>query len=227
MPPLSDTVYPIPSHAITWEYQQPYVHSDVLGAREGIQEKYYTDCVHKYGSKHSWIGFLDVDEFLEMTGNETLSEFLRGWATNDTVGALSVNWKTHSSAGLLTRPAAGARKSFNRCIVDDPKNDNLKVKTFTRTDLFEGMDNCHCVSRLKNGTVQVGEHGDIVYHTCDRNPMTRDRWALHHYGPKSRGEFLQKQERGKIRGGKSGEEWWNRIENAEQYDCLEMTMYEP
>ena len=73
-----------------------------------------------FGDKHTWMGFLDPDEFLEMTGNETLSGFLHDWARNDTVGAIGVSWLVHSSAGLLTRPAEGPRKSFNRCIVDDP-----------------------------------------------------------------------------------------------------------
>ena len=180
-----------------------------------------------FGDRHTWIGFLDADEFLEMTGGETLSEFLHDWASNDTVGAVGVNWLTHSSAGLLTRPSEGARKAFNRCIVDDLDNDNLKVKTFVRTALFGEMWNCHCVAVLKNGAVQVGEHGDVIDFSCDRKPITRERWGLHHYGPKSKEEFLQKQLRGKIRGGKSEEHWWNKIENAEQRDCLELTKYVP
>ncbi len=72
-----------------------------------------------FGDKHTWMGFLDPDEFLEMTGGETLSDFLHGWARNDTVGAVGVNWLVHSSAGLLTRPVDGPRKAFNRCISDD------------------------------------------------------------------------------------------------------------
>ena len=226
-PPLSSASYPIPSQAITWVYFQPHVQSNVLGERKGIQEKYYTACVQMFGDRHTWMGFLDADEFLEMTGGETLSGFLHGWAQNKTVGAVGVNWLTHSSAGLLTRPLEGPRKAFNRCIVDDPKNDNLKVKTFVRTASFGAMWNCHCVAILKNGAVQVGEHGDVIGQSCDRNPITRDRWALHHYGPKSREEFLEKQARGKIRGGKSTEEWWKRIENAEQRDCLELAEYVP
>ena len=50
---------------------------------------------------------------------------------------------------------------------------------------------------------------------------------MHHFGPKSKEEFLQKQERGKIRGGKSTQDWWNKIENAEQRDCPELTKYVP
>lgn len=226
-PPLSTASYPIPSSAITWVYFQPHVHSDRLGQRKGIQEKYYTGCVKMFGDRHTWMGFLDADEFLEMTGGETLSEFLHDWARNDTVGAVGVNWLVHSSAGLLTRPADGPRKAFNRCIVDDPHNDNLKVKTFVRTALFEFMWNCHCVAKFKKGAIQVGEDGDRITQNCDRNPITRKRWGLHHFGTKSREEFLQKQARGKIRGGKSTAHWWKKIENAEQRDCPELTKYVP
>ena len=226
-PPLSSASYPIPSSAITWVYFQPHIQSDKLGERKGVQEKYYTGCVQMFGDKHTWMGFLDADEFLEMTGGETLSDFLHDWARNDTVGAVGVNWLVHSSAGLLTRPLEGPRKAFNKCIVHDPRNDNLKVKTFVRTALFGTMWNCHCVAILKNGAIQVGEHGDKIDKSCDRKPITRDRWGLHHYGPKSREEFLEKQARGKIRGGKAPEHWWNKIENAEQRECLELTKYVP
>lgn len=226
-PPLSTASYPIPSSAINWIYIPPHNHSDKLGERQGIQEKYYTGCVNVFGDRHTWMGFLDADEFLEMTGGETLSDFLHGWARNDTVGAVGVNWLVHSSAGLLTRPADGPRKAFNRCIVDNPHNDNLKVKTFVRTALFDRMWNCHCVARLKNGAIQVGEDGDLITKNCDRDPITRARWGLHHFGPKSKEEFLQKQERGKIRGGKSTQHWWRKIENAEQRDCFELTKYVP
>lgn len=226
-PPLSTASYPIPSSSITWVYFQPHIHSNRLGERKGIQEKYYTGCVKMFGDRHKWMGFLDADEFLEMTGGETLSEFLHDWARNDTVGAIGVNWLVHSSAGLLTRPADGPRKAFNRCIVDNIHNDNLKVKTFVRPALFGYMWNCHCMAKLKNEAIQVGENGDLITRNCDRSPITRDRWALHHFGTKSREEFLQKQERGKIRGGKSTAHWWKKIENAEQRNCSELTKYVP
>ena len=131
-----------------------------------------------FGDRHIWMGFPDADEFLEMTGGETLSDFLRDWARNDSVGAVGVNWLVHSSAGLLTRAVDGPRKAFNRCIVDDPQNDNLKVKIFVRTILFELMWNCHCVAVLKNGAIQVGESGDLIMENCDRKPITRKRWSL-------------------------------------------------
>ena len=226
-PPLSTESYPIPSSAITWVYFQPHVQSDVLGERKSIQEKYYTACVDMFGDRHTWMGFLDADEFLEMTGGETLSDFLHEWAKNDTVGAVGVNWLVHSSAGLLTRPKDGPRKAFNRCITDDVNNDNLKVKTFVRTASFDFMWNCHCMATLKNGAIQVGEDGDLITEDCNRQPITRKRWGLHHFGPKSKEEFLQKQERGKIRGGKAPEFWWNQIEDAEQRDCFELTKYVP
>lgn len=199
----------------------------MLGERKSIQEKYYTACVNMFGDRHTWMGFLDADEFLEMTGGETLSGFLHEWAKNDTVGAVGVNWLVHSSAGLLTRPKDGPRKAFTRCITDDIKNDNLKVKTFVRTASFDFMWNCHCMAKLKNGAIQVGEDGDLITEDCNRKPITRKRWGLHHFGPKSKEEFLQKQERGKIRGGKAPEFWWNQIEDAEQRDCFELTKYVP
>ena len=173
------------------------------------------------------MGFSGPDEFLKMIGDEALSDFLHDWARNPTVGAVGVNWLVHSFAGLLTRPLEAPCKALNRCIVDDPQNDNLKVKSFISTALIGEMWNCHCIAVLKNGFIQVGEHGDVIDISCDRKPIRRDRWGLHRYGAKSREEFLQKQARGRIRGGKSTEHWWDKIEKAEQRDCLELTGYVP
>ena len=44
-----------------------------------------------FGDRHIWMGFLDADEFLEMTGGKPIPDFLRDWARNDTVGAIGVH----------------------------------------------------------------------------------------------------------------------------------------
>ena len=226
-PPLSTYNYSIPSSALTFIYHAPVPHNPNAEDRAGIQEKYYTDCATQHREKHTWMGFLDADEYIEMTGGETLSDFLHEWARNETVGAVGMNWLLHSSAGLLTRPEGDSRKAYNKCIIDNPNNDNQAVKSFVRLSLFERLHNVHCMAEMKNGAIEVGEHGDQVHVPCSRKPISRDRWGLHHFATKSRQEFLEKQMRGHIQGGGASEDWWHQVEDEEQWDCLSLTKYVP
>lgn len=60
------------------------------------------------------MAFIDSDEFIDTPGNEALHEVLESFEDDETVGALGVNWRMHSSAGLLTRPDS-TRKAFMVC----------------------------------------------------------------------------------------------------------------
>jgi hypothetical protein len=109
-PPLSSfTDYGIPRKHLTfhyWNRTTDHVHD--------MQDHVYNACVNLYRDKHAWIAFLDADEMLEMTGEETLTEMLQRLEKNRHVGALGVSWQTHSSNHLLTRPAS-MRKAFTDC----------------------------------------------------------------------------------------------------------------
>lgn len=128
-PPLSTFSYPgVPHDALTFVLQDPSARSEGHSEQVAI----YARCMERYGRRHKWIAFLDGDEFLETPGDETLGEILQELERNETVGALAVNWKMHSSSGLLTRPAS-TRKVFVHCVWDDPDkggqdSDNRHVK---------------------------------------------------------------------------------------------------
>ena len=122
-PPLSTLTYPIPSTHLTFIRHPPTPASsatfprskskkrdsdkddDDAETRPNIQESYYTNCIDRFGHKHTWMGFLDTDEFVEMVSREyTLLSWLKSWEGNGTVGALAVEWIVHTSAGYVERP---------------------------------------------------------------------------------------------------------------------------
>ncbi|KAG8527410.1 uncharacterized protein KY384_007562 [Bacidia gigantensis] len=232
MPSLSDTNYSVPSTSLTFISHPTVEHNPDFEDRAGIQEEYYTDCATRFRDQHFWMGFLDVDELLEMTGNETLLTFLQSWEQNSTVGAVGVNWLLHTSSGLLSTPSppTDSRKVYTKCIPDHaapPYNDNEAIKTFVRLDKFESFHNVHCVGEMRDGAMEVGEHGDEIKPPCSRTPSTRERWALHHFATKSREEFEEKKVRGHIQGGGASEEWWEEVEGERQWDCLNLAEYVP
>jgi hypothetical protein len=84
-PPLSSYNYPgIPREALTFNFQE-------RATRAGnMQMVFYQQCLEQYGTKHTWMAFIDSDEFLETPGNETMRQVLRSFEKDETVGALGV-----------------------------------------------------------------------------------------------------------------------------------------
>lgn len=187
VPPLETTpYYGIPASSLTFHYydREAGQHLDMM------QYKVFNDCNRLFGHRHTWIAYIDTDEFFETTGAQSLHEVLREFDSEeyDEVGALAVNWRTHTSNGHLWRQIS-ARKSFTRCMVDmnpsttnaevmlDEANalienftyanvpsknmlyyDNLLVKSIVKTSAYLEPKGPH-VFWLKHGKKTVGEDG--------------------------------------------------------------------
>lgn len=224
-PPISILPdYGIPRSAITFTY---IPRTPIEERPEPMHHHIYGNmCMKDYGKRHTWMAFLDADEFLEMRNGQTLMQWLHDWERNDTIGALAAHWLVHNSAGLLTRPEGGTRKNFDKCIVNDPNGENQHVKMFVRTELFQQVNNVHHIG-TKDGYMEVGEYGDPAgaYH----HPITHDKWALHHYSIKSRQEFIEKQDRGNANALAKPIPGllWDNTNGVDEVDCKELTEYYP
>ena len=177
------------------------------------------------------MAFIDADEYFETHGGDTVPSILREFDQIEGVGALGVNWRLHSSSGLLTRPKS-MRQSFTTC-VDDPEvlpvdnlplyKDNRLIKSIVKMSVFEKPLSPH-MFKTSNGTQTVGEHNDTIADGDGiRQPITRNRIALHHYTVKSREQFEEKMKSWSAKGW----EYWDHIEGLPQLECKEMTKYEP
>jgi hypothetical protein len=227
-PPLSsfDMDYGVPESAVTFHYQD----RATRGVR--MQAIFYSQCIEWHGTNHTWMAYIDVDEFLEATSKkETLDDILKSFEPDDLVGALGVNWKTHTSNGLLKRPES-CRKAFTTCLVDSPAelyggtDDNHHIKSIVKTSFFGGCQNPHKFG-LRDGAMTVGETGDIIHGLAWRSPITRDRIALHHYAVKSREEFEEKMLRSNGMSDPKSEGFWDHVENQiPQEECREMAQYD-
>jgi hypothetical protein len=134
------------------------------------------------------MAFIDSDEFIDTPGNETLHEVLESFENDESVGALGVNWRMHSSTGLLTRPDS-TRKAFIVIKADEiPESigkgtDNAHIKLIVKTSHAGGPINPHKFN-LRPGTNTVGENRDVINTIAFREPVTRKRISLHHYAIK-------------------------------------------
>ena len=170
--------FAVPCSAVTFTYI-----THVPDRPQPFQHIIYSDyCIRNLGYRHTWMGLVDANEFLEMRREITLVDWLHQWEGSEYVGALSVNWITHNSGGQQTQPQSDTRKGFRRCVVDKSNDGNAggeksHVSTFVKTALFVSRDSVHHM-RTVDGTVSIGERGD----ECEskRYPITHDTWALHH-----------------------------------------------
>jgi hypothetical protein len=226
-PPLSSFKYPgIPRSALTFNH---YTQDDAGKVGLGLMQWWiYQECINLYKDNHTWMGFIDADEFFEVRTNETMEGILRELGKNNHIGSLSANWRMHTSSGHI-EPPESVREGFVSCIqtnytVDDMSQDERHVKSIVRTDKFDGLHSAH-MFKLKDGAIAVGEDGKVVSPgTAWRFPITRNRVVLHHYAIKSRREFQEKMDRWK---GDIPKGWWfwDHLEGFPQVDCPEMARY--
>jgi hypothetical protein len=243
-PPLADSLENIdwggvPRSAVTFIYWSP------VQRMPEMQNSVYNECVRLFGYRHTWMAFIDVDEFFEMTADPpmTLTEFLLRFEDdrqemlpiNSTlrgmIGAVGVNWRMHNSNGLQKRPPQGmCRKSFTSCIWDDPNNNgagsaNHHIKSIVRTKWYDHPITSHFF-QLHSNKKTVGELGDLVLSSF-RRPITRKYIGLHHYVVKSKEEFEHKLKRGDIWNTPKNWMFWNGIMNTPNNTCDEMVKYKP
>jgi hypothetical protein len=219
-PPLSTFDYPgVPRRALSFHYFD--------GAMVGVahtQDAMYDTCIQQWRDEHTWMAFIDVDEMLEMTGQETLKELLKSLEKNKHVGALAVNWQTHSSNGVLKRPVS-SRKAFTDCIWDGLPTHNGIYKSIVKTEFYAEHNGIQRVN-LTGSTLTVGEDG-ISVPTTSRFPPTRNRITLHNYALKSREEYEEKINRSNAMDDAKGWEFWNSVEGMGGVACQSMATYEP
>jgi hypothetical protein len=95
--------------------------------KSGFQSRVYDECLTKYSSKHNFIGFLDVNEFI-VVANKTrgipsvLAEF-----QGEDIGGLTLNWKYFGNSARTSRFSDGVLDNYLKCGQD------FHVKSIVRT----------------------------------------------------------------------------------------------
>lgn len=73
----------------------PYPHS---------QTKAYIDCIDRFKNETSWIGFIDLDEFVVLADDKNICDFLQKY---DKYAGMLINWKIFGSSGHINRDLKG------------------------------------------------------------------------------------------------------------------------
>eukprot|EP00892_Ulva_mutabilis_P002009 jgi/Ulvmu1/11809/UM080_0020.1 len=90
------------------------------GPKFPFQTNWYNDCAQKAAKKHSWVAFIDLDEFMVVlnkeqadTGQGALKRLLRDRFRYN--AAVSLQWVLFGSSGHKDPPPLGQLEGFQRC----------------------------------------------------------------------------------------------------------------
>lgn len=155
----------------------------------------YDECLKNHGSKHTWIAFIDVDEFLIFKDGPPIQSLPLLLKEFEEHSALAINWILFGSSGHVNRPSKKVLGSYYRCM---PKlhTQHLFIKTIANTRCTTGTSdsphsfkyNCSAPPVRTDGSTVSGPKADDkpIYGTI----------AIHHYAIKSQEEFEIKMIRG-------------------------------
>lgn len=176
----------------------------------------YDQCIARYRSKHQFIAFIDVDEFLILRDKSVanLPALLHEYEDQ---GGLAVNWVQFGSSGHVHRPRGGTLANFWMCVpLQHPEN--LHVKTIANTFYVDRVSGDPHHFQYCEGKTAVNEKFEPVEGPrSSHNEISRI--ALYHYVTKSRDEYNNKIARGSAMKNFKTLEFFEKVEEEAIDEC--------
>ena len=155
----------------------------------------YRDMLANRTRYAEWVAFIDVDEFLLPTGQESVREVLASYEDMPEVSSLYMHWLFFGSGGAKHADAAPVTQRFTRRAPED-FGPNRYGKSIVRLRYGADLFNPHMIGR--SGTM-LTPYGFIV-DTNDNGRQARtehNRLALAHYFCKSEEEWTARRALGR------------------------------
>lgn len=163
------------------------------------QMEAYRDAAKRFGSETKWLGFIDIDEFVNPIKYDNVYDFLRKFEKNR--GAVMIYWKIFGASGMLERDLNGlVTEDFTVCW---NKHSNIG-KCFLNTEYQlsdkrnETLHHCMWTKRHRMLLPPVNQFGAVS--AFGRNIATSDEFdiQINHYFTKSYQEYLNKKSKGDV-----------------------------
>ncbi|KAG2491927.1 hypothetical protein HYH03_009662 [Edaphochlamys debaryana] len=185
---------------------EPYVRSGLVdvffhsshhhagaGYPQSSQAFAYEQCIRMGKMRHTWMAFIDADEYIFVKGNDcpSLPAILPQY---ESFGALGLNWVFFASSGHKTRPAAGNLMSYTQCL---PRTHGActHVKSIVNMRYVFGLNWSPHHFTLSEGKQQVNEL-KLPFEGPWSKPASYAKIMLYHYFTRSQEEFERKTQRG-------------------------------
>ncbi|KAI3434496.1 hypothetical protein D9Q98_002571 [Chlorella vulgaris] len=191
-PPLLDAVRDfVTAGVVHYEYDAEV---RPKAGTHGPQVALYDRCLRRWGAAHTFMAFIDTDEFIVLRdATSDLPALLQDYEGH---GGVVVNWEVFGSGGLQVRPKGNAMMSYWRCSPrTHPENRHVKSVVRPACTLESSTDPHHFLYRSTPECTPVSTLHEPVLGPKSKEPVL-ERWALHHYAVKSVDDFQQKMTRG-------------------------------
>ena len=158
---------------------------------QGQQMPSYDHCLRHYGPECRWIGFIDLDEFIQVQRHADLRAFLSEF---EPYAGLVLNWRIFGSNGHLSRPSGLVISNYTESLARPGAELHFKSLVDPRQTL--SAKNPHTFF-LRPGTFCVGESHLPVPAEEAFAPLNRERAWINHYYYRSQQDFERKVLRGR------------------------------
>lgn len=150
----------------------------------------YNDAVKRTNTE--WIAFFDIDEFLVLKEDNSISEFLLKF--DSSVSAIGINWLIFGSSNQENYRDDLVIQRFKRCSVPEFAP-NKHIKTIARTKRIQHMY-IHS-AKISSGEYVNAEGKNIKIENLGRSDSICENIAqINHYVLKSKEEYKQKKIKG-------------------------------
>ncbi|KAG5189552.1 hypothetical protein JKP88DRAFT_353045 [Tribonema minus] len=194
------------------------VHYDLVSRRKlphPMQKHAYGKCLAEWGSRHTWMAFLDVDEFIVVNDprNVTLLQLL---TTYQQFGGVGLNWIMFGSSGHTERPPDGVSQ-YTACTPPSFFH-NKHIKSVVNIKHTSGRGTSPHHFSYANGYWAVNTDGQKIDGPFNE-PPTYGRAHINHYFTKSLAEFQEKIERGAGNGSHKTMQLFHDVNEAATETC--------
>lgn len=170
-------------------------------SRYQIQVQSYMDCFNEFKDKYDWIGFWDIDEFIEFENDNTISDFLQNGIFNN-VSCIRLCWKQYTDNGLvvvendnysvLNRFTEIFSKEYcleHNINIDNFYKSNTQAKSIVRTNISKFEIISPHVYLPVITTNAIGEKCNNSKVSIGDSPIWKNAW-INHYRFKTIEEYI-------------------------------------
>ena len=160
-----------------------------IRGKSEIQLLAYNDCYQRYLNEYSWFMFLDVDEFLYIKNNKTISNYL---SDNKFLNCntIFINYNEYGDSDLLKYDNRSIFKRFTQ------SQYGACGKSITRGGIKRAKIDIHKPLYINNYCNSEGESEELYKNKIFTSKIAVDNIELKHFITKSLEEFCQRLEKG-------------------------------
>lgn len=159
-------------------------------------------CLRKYKRNHKFIGFIDGDEYIVLTGKyatDTLDSFLLRFGN---VPGVTLNWFVVGSAQPIHRPAGLVGCNYLDCVADRHVKAFCSTEHTLRHTIHECYYNLRTEVPTKFSVDILGQNMSGPFNDHFTNFTQSYDAFIYHYRFKSLDDFIRKNARGSGTGGR-------------------------